>query len=141
MSGMCSPRVPQSLRAALQFHSDSSMTPEEQTQFRLLRTLEQHPEYSQREVAEAVGISLGRTNYVLHALIGKGLVKIGRFLESDKKLTKTAYFLTPAGLRLRVDLTQGYIARKKHEYEALKAELEALEREKQAAMPFCDVSD
>jgi EPS-associated MarR family transcriptional regulator len=136
MSGMCSPRVPQSLRAALQFHSDSSMTPEEQTQFRLLRTLEQHPEYSQREVAEAVGISLGRTNYVLHALIGKGLVKIGRFLESDKKLTKTAYFL-----RLRVDLTQGYIARKKHEYEALKAELEALEREKQAAMPFCDVSD
>lgn len=106
------------------------MTPEEQTQFRLLRTLEQHPEYSQRELSEALGISLGRTNYVIHALIEKGLVKIGRFLGSDKKIAKTAYFLTPAGLRLRIDLTQDYVARKKQEYEALKRELEALESNK-----------
>lgn len=105
------------------------MTPEEQTQFRVLRTLEQHPEYSQRELAEAVGVSLGRTNYVIHALIEKGLVKIDRFLVSDKKLAKTAYFLTPAGLRLRIELTQAYVERKKREYEALKAELEALERD------------
>lgn len=109
---------------------DPSMTPEEQTQFRLLRALEQHPEYSQRELAEAVGISLGRTNYVIHALVEKGLVKIGRFLVSDKKLTKTAYFLTPAGLGLRIELTQAYIERKKQEYEALKSELEALELER-----------
>ncbi|PQO94781.1 MarR family EPS-associated transcriptional regulator [Massilia phosphatilytica] len=105
------------------------MTPEEQTQFRLLRTLEKYPEYSQRELAEAIGLSLGRTNYVIKALIEKGLVKIGRFLASDKKVGKTAYLLTPAGLRLRMDLTQEYIERKKQEYEALKTELEALERE------------
>lgn len=106
------------------------MTPEEQTQFRLLRVLELHPEYSQRELAEALGISLGRTNYVIHALVEKGLVKIGRFLVSNKKLTKTAYFLTPAGLGLRIALTQAYIERKRQEYEALKSELEALELEK-----------
>lgn len=105
------------------------MTPEEQTQFRLLRTLEQHPEYSQRELAEAIGTSLGRTNYVIRALMEKGLIKIGHFLASNKKFTKTAYFLTPAGLRLRIDLTQAYIERKKQEYEALKSELEALERD------------
>jgi EPS-associated MarR family transcriptional regulator len=107
------------------------MTPEDQTQFRLLRALEQHPEYNQRELSHAVGISLGRTNYVIRALIEKGMVKMGRFLGSDKKLTKTAYFLTPAGLKLRLELTHAYVERKKQEYAALKSELEALELEKQ----------
>lgn len=105
------------------------MTPEEQTQFRLLRTLEKYPEYSQRELAEAIGLSLGRTNYVIKALIEKGLVKIDRFVASDKKVGKIAYLLTPAGLRLRMDLTQNYIERKKQEYEALRTELEILEQE------------
>ena len=105
------------------------MTPEQVAHFRLLKVLEQHPEYSQRDLAEATGLSLGRTNYVLHALMEKGFLKIGRFLIADNKLTKTAYFLTPAGLLHRMELTHGYIARKKTEYEALKAELESLRQE------------
>jgi len=102
------------------------MTPEQQARFRVLKTLEEHPDYSQRELAAAIGLSLGRTNYVLRALMEKGLVKIGKFLRSDQKLVKTAYLLTPEGAKERVRLTQGYIERKQAEYEALKAELDAL---------------
>lgn len=105
------------------------MTPEQEGHFRLLKVLEQHPEYSQRDLAEATGFSLGRTNYVIHALMEKGFLKVGRFLHADNKLTKTAYILTPAGLRHRLALTQGYIERKKAEYEALRAELESLRHE------------
>ncbi|TAM30284.1 MAG: MarR family EPS-associated transcriptional regulator [Nevskiaceae bacterium] len=105
------------------------MTPEQEAHFRLLKVLEQYPEYSQREIAEAIGLSLGRTNYVIHALMGKGFLKIVRFLQSDNKLTKTAYILTAAGIRHRVGLTQGYIERKNAEYEALRSELESLRQE------------
>ena len=105
------------------------MTPEQQARFRVLKTLEEHPDYSQRELAAAIGLSLGRTNYVLRALMEKGLVKIGRFLRSDQKLVKTAYLLTPEGVKERMRLTQGYIERKQTEYELLKAELEALRAE------------
>lgn len=105
------------------------MTPEQEAHFRLLKALEQHPEYSQRDLAEATGFSLGRTNYVIHALMEKGFLKVGRFLKADNKLTKTAYILTPSGIRHRMELTQGYIERKKAEYEALRAELESLRQE------------
>lgn len=106
-----------------------SMSPEQQARFRVLKTLEEHPEYSQRQLAAAVGLSLGRTNYVLRALMDKGLVKIGNFLRSDQKLVKAAYILTPEGVHERVRLTRGYIERKQVEYELLKAELEALRAE------------
>ncbi|WP_269500253.1 MarR family EPS-associated transcriptional regulator [Castellaniella sp. S9] len=105
------------------------MTPEQQARFRVLKTLEEHPDYSQRELAAAIGLSLGRTNYVLRALMEKGLVKIGKFLRSDQKLVKTAYLLTPEGVKERMRLTQGYIERKQTEYELLKSELEALRAE------------
>ena len=105
------------------------MTPEQQARFRVLKTLEEHPDYSQRELAAAIGLSLGRTNYVLRALMEKGMVKMGKFLRSDQKLVKTAYLLTPEGVKERMRLTQGYIERKQTEYELLKAELEALRAE------------
>ncbi len=105
------------------------MPPDQEAHFRLLRVLELHPEYNQRQIAEAVGLSLGRTNYIIHALIDKGFLKVGSFLKADNKLTKAAYILTPSGIRERMELTQGYISRKKREYEALKAELESLHRE------------
>lgn len=111
------------------------MTPEQQAHFRLLKTLEEHPDYNQRELAEAIGLSVGRTNFVIHALMEKGLIKIGKFLQANKKLTKTAYILTPDGMRHRLDLTRSYIERKKVEYQALKAELEALEKEAGSSVP------
>ena len=94
-----------------------------------MKTLEQYPEYSQRELAEAIGLSLGRTNYVMYALMELGFLKVDNFLKADHKLGKTAYVLTPGGIRQRLELTKGYIERKMAEYEALKAELESLQQE------------
>jgi EPS-associated MarR family transcriptional regulator len=105
------------------------MTPEQQAQFRLLKTLEQHPEYSQRELANAIGMSLGQTNFILHALVEKGFLKLGKFLKADKKLSKTVYLLTPTGMRQRIELTRDYVERKKVEYAVLKQELDALQWE------------
>lgn len=105
------------------------MTPEQEAHFRLLKVLEEQPNASQRELAVAVGLSLGRTNYVLHALMEKGLLKIGRFLKADNKLSKSTYILTPEGMRHRMALTQGYVQRKQAEFDALKAELDRLRQE------------
>ena len=63
------------------------------------------------------------------SLINKGAVKIGNFQRGDNKLNKIAYLLTPSGLSERLHLTQRYLARKKAEYEALRAEIEALEKD------------
>ena len=105
------------------------MTPEQEAHFRLLKVLEQHPEYNQRQLAEAIGLSLGKTNYIINALMDKGLLKLGRFIKADNKLTKAAYILTPSGVRERMNLTQDYIEGKTAEYEVLKAELENLRLE------------
>lgn len=102
------------------------MTPEEQAHFRVLRALEQHPDLSQRELAREVGLSLGRTNYVLRALAEKGWIKVDRFMQSSEKVNKTAYILTPTGLAHRLALTRDYIRRKTQEYTALQSELAAL---------------
>ena len=96
--------------------------------FRVLRLLERRPEISQRELAEEVGIALGKANFVLAALTDKGLVKIRNFRNSDNKL-RYAYILTPAGLSVKAELTAGFLRRKMAEYEGLKAEIEALQRE------------
>jgi EPS-associated MarR family transcriptional regulator len=99
------------------------------THFRVLRHLEENPHLSQRELADALGVSLGKVNYLLNALVEKGLVKIGAFRRSGDKLNKIAYLLTPAGLRNRAALTRSYLDRKTREYEALKAELKELHAE------------
>lgn len=102
------------------------MSPEQQAHFRVLKALEDRPDLRQRELAAAVGLSLGRTNFVLRGLMEKGMVKIGKFVRSDEKLVKTAYLLTPEGIRERTRLTRGYVERRQAEYEALKAELKRL---------------
>ena len=113
------------------------MTPEEEAHFRLLKVLEQHPEYRQREIAQAIGLSLGKTNYIIHALIDKGFLKIGRFFKAGNKLSKASYVLTPSGVRHRLNLTQDYIAHKKTEYDALLAELESLRLEASERVKKC----
>jgi len=97
----------------------------------LLRLLEQHPEYSQRQLAVALGVSLGKTHYLLKALLGKGWVKAQNFQRSDRKLGYL-YVLTPHGVRQRVRLTQLFLERKEREYEMLKSQI-ALLREEMAA--------
>jgi EPS-associated MarR family transcriptional regulator len=94
----------------------------------LLRLLEQHPEYSQRQLAVALGVSLGKTHYLLKALLGKGYVKAQNFQRSDRKLGYL-YVLTPQGMRQRLQLTQSFLLRKEREYEMLKHQIVSLREE------------
>lgn len=102
------------------------MNPQEQAIFRILRAVELNPGIPQRELAKLLGVSNGKANYLIAALIGKGLIKMGNFQQRDSKLNKIAYLLTPAGIKSRTMLTCNYLARKEAEYEALKAEIESL---------------
>ena len=101
---------------------------EEDVHFRVLRILEQDPEISQRELAAKLGIALGRTNYVLNALLEKGLIKLGKFSAARDK-RRYAYVLTPKGMARKAAITRRFLARKITEYEALKAEIETLQDE------------
>jgi EPS-associated MarR family transcriptional regulator len=83
---------------------------------------------SQRDLAKEVGVSVGRMNYVLNALVDKGLVKLGNFTAAKDK-RRYAYVLTPKGVAQRASLTRAFLARKVAEYEALKQEIEALHSE------------
>ena len=94
----------------------------------LLRLLEQHPDYSQRQLAVALGVSLGKTHYLLKALLGKGWVKAQNFKRSDQKLGYL-YVLTPQGVRQRLQLTQSFLTRKESEYDMLKTQILALREE------------
>lgn len=80
---------------------------------------------SQRELAEAVGVSVGGIHYVLNALIEKGLVKLGNFTAADDK-RRYAYVLTPKGIVQKAALTREFLARKMEEYWALKQEIDQL---------------
>jgi len=101
---------------------------QEDTHFRVLRLLQDNPEMSQRELAEAVGISVGGTHYVLNALIEKGLVKLGNFTAAEDK-RRYAYVLTPKGIAEKATITKRFLARKTEEYKALKVEIELLQAE------------
>ena len=98
---------------------------QEDTHFRVLSLLEQNPEMSQRDLARALGVSLGGVNYSLKALIERGMVKAHNFSKSERKLAY-AYVLTPHGIAEKTKLTARFLRRKLEEYEALKAEIDAL---------------
>src|SRR5690606_18215951 len=98
---------------------------QEDTHFRVLRLLQENPEMSQRELAAAVGVSVGGMHYVLNALIEKGLVKLGNFTAAEDK-RRYAYVLTPKGIKEKSLLTSRFLKRKLTEYQALKAEISAV---------------
>jgi EPS-associated MarR family transcriptional regulator len=93
-----------------------------------MQLLQENPHLSQREMAKALNISFGGVNYCLNALINKGLVKIHNFSQSQNKFGY-AYLLTPSGISEKAVLTGSFLKRKLEEYEALKAEIKALELE------------
>lgn len=101
---------------------------QEDVRFRILRLLQDNPEMSQRDLAAAVGISVGGTHYVLNALIEKGLIKLGNFSTAQDK-RRYAYILTPKGIAEKAAITRRFLARKVEEYDALKAEIESLRDE------------
>jgi len=94
--------------------------------YRVLALVEANPAITQRALAAALGVSLGRVNYGLRALVEKGLIKVNNFNQSKSKLTY-AYLLTPSGVREKSALTKAFLARKMEEFDALKAEIEALQ--------------
>ena len=101
---------------------------QEDTHFRVLRLLQENPEMSQRELAAAVGVSVGGMHYVLNALIEKGLVKLGNFTAAEDK-RRYAYVLTPAGLVRKAALTRAFLIHKMAECKALRDEIGVLTSE------------
>ena len=100
----------------------------EDTHYLLLRLLENNPEATQRELAEAMGVSVGKAHYLLRGLMDKGLVKARNFRRSDNKRAYL-YQLTPAGVAEKVRVTRRYLAKRRAEYERIQAEIQALEAE------------
>ena len=91
----------------------------------LLKRLHAEPQMSQRDLARALGVSLGKANYCLNALKEKGLVKLEKFRANPDK-RHYAYLLTPAGLEEKTRITLAFLRRKVAEYEALEREIEQL---------------
>ena len=96
--------------------------------YRILKLLEAEPHASQRRIADELGISLGRVNYCVNALIAKGLVKVNNFRNNANKRAYL-YLLTPKGIEEKARVTVQFLKTKLGEYETLKRELEELERE------------
>lgn len=96
--------------------------------YKILKRLESNPEISQRELAGDLGISLGRVNYCIQALIEKGLVKANNFRNSKNK-KGYAYFLTPRGIEDKARMTVEFLKIKIAEHEALTKEIKNLRAE------------
>jgi len=94
----------------------------------VLRLLEQEPNLSQRALAARLGISLGKTHYLLQALLNKGLLKIRNFERSDSKLAYS-YLLTPAGMLEKGRMTRDFLRRKEEEFQSLRMVIDQLQRE------------
>jgi EPS-associated MarR family transcriptional regulator len=100
----------------------------EDLHFRVLKLLQDNPALSQRELARIVGVSNGKLHYCMKALIDKGMVKLSNFANSKHHLGY-AYLLTPAGIAQKASMTGRFLKRKLEEYEALHAEIAALQAE------------
>jgi EPS-associated MarR family transcriptional regulator len=94
--------------------------------YRILKLLEANPQASQREIARELGISLGKVNYCLKALIERGWVKANNFRRNEQKRAYL-YLLTPKGIEAKAKVTIRFLKRKLGEYESLKRELAELQ--------------
>ncbi len=103
---------------------------QEDTYFRVMRILQENPDFTQRELAEKLGVSLGSLNYCLNALMDKGWVKMQNFQNSKNKF-KYVYLLTPQGIAEKAALTSRFLERKMREFATLKAEIESLHQDVQ----------
>jgi EPS-associated MarR family transcriptional regulator len=101
---------------------------EQETYLRALRLLEAAPQLNQRALALELGMSLGKTNYCLKALVQRGWVTAERFHNSQRKLAY-AYLLTPAGIAEKSVMAARFLKRKMDDYEALKSEIDRLQQE------------
>jgi EPS-associated MarR family transcriptional regulator len=100
----------------------------DETRYKLLRILEANPQASQRDLAQALGISVGKVNYCLNALIETGWLKAQNF-KNNKNKRAYMYYLTPRGFEEKARVTMRFLRQRLTEYEALRAEIETLRRE------------
>ena len=98
------------------------------TDYTVLKILKDNPELTQRQISRELGISLGKTNYLIHALMGKGWVKLDNFRRSNNKLGYL-YVLTPKGVEEKSILAKNFLERKSAQYNKLKKEIEILKSE------------
>jgi EPS-associated MarR family transcriptional regulator len=98
------------------------------TDLAVLRYLENKQTISQRKLSQDLGISLGKINFILKALIKKGIVKAKNFKNNNNK-SVYAYYLTPDGFNEKAKLTLEFFKRKDREYNKLKKELKDLQQE------------
>ena len=100
----------------------------DEIRYRLLNLLAEHPDASQREVARELGVSVGKVNYCLQALVRKGLLKVSNFRNSRNK-SAYLYVLTRRGIEEKVNVTYQFLRRKVDEYDVLVKEIERLKSE------------
>jgi EPS-associated MarR family transcriptional regulator len=100
----------------------------QELEYRALKILEQRPDMTQRELAEALGVSLGKTHYLVKSLIDVGWVKLDNFQRSDNKWGY-AYLLTPKGIVEKAAITARFLVRKQREYSNLQLEIQQLQEE------------
>ena len=94
--------------------------------FKLMRKLNTNTAYTQRELANEIGFSLGKINYCLNELKKKGLIKVKNFSKSKKKISYL-YMLTPSGFIMKKNLTINFMKKKIKEYNELKKEVSRYE--------------
>jgi len=100
----------------------------DEVRYRLMRLVAARPEMSQRELARELGISLGKLNFCLRALVSKGLIKAINF-KSNKNKACYLYFLTPRGAEEKARITVRFLQRKLAEYESMRIEIEEIRRD------------
>lgn len=100
----------------------------DEVRYNLLKLLEESPTMSQRDVARHLGISLGKVNYCLKSLVGKGWIKATNFKNSRNKAAY-AYYLTPRGIEEKTRVTTRFLQLKMREYEELRADIERIRAE------------
>lgn len=108
--------------------------------YKILKLLEANPEISQRGLAGELGISLGRVNYCIQALVEKGLVKANNFRNSKNK-KGYAYLLTPRGIEEKARITVQFLKIKVAEHEELKKEIKNLRQEAGQVLAWQDGGD
>jgi EPS-associated MarR family transcriptional regulator len=101
---------------------------DEEDRYKLLKLLHENPDMNQRQIASALGVSIGKVNFCLKALVERGWVKVGNFSRSPNKKAY-AYLLTLKGIEEKAKVTFRFLEAKQQEYESLKAEIDALQAE------------
>ena len=100
----------------------------QELEYRALKILEQHPNLTQRQLAKELGVSLGKTHYLVKSFIDVGWIKLDNFQRSDNKWGYM-YLLTPMGLVEKAAITSRFLLRKKKEYTQLQKEIVQLQEE------------